>query len=93
MSRIWQIRIVGGGPAGCAAALATGLQPDQVLLLEAQSPWREKLCGDAITHSDPLLSEARTQLAWIALWHTEYREYRSAIDCSQSDDELTALVK
>jgi len=51
MSRIWQICIIGGGPAGCAAALAAGLQPDQVLLLEAQSPWREKPCGDAITHS------------------------------------------
>ena len=51
MSRTWQICIVGGGPAGCAAALAAGLQPDQVLLLEAQSPWREKPCGDAITHS------------------------------------------
>ena len=36
MSRTWQICIVGGGPAGCAAALAAGLQPDQVLLLEAQ---------------------------------------------------------
>jgi geranylgeranyl reductase family protein len=51
MSRIWQICIVGGGPAGCAAALTASLQPDQVLLLEAQSPWREKPCGDAITHS------------------------------------------
>jgi flavin-dependent dehydrogenase len=36
MSRTWQFCIVGGGPAGCAAALAAGLQPDQVLLLEAQ---------------------------------------------------------
>lgn len=51
MSRIWSICIIGGGPAGCAAALAAGLQPDEALLLEAESQWREKPCGDAITNS------------------------------------------
>jgi 2-polyprenyl-6-methoxyphenol hydroxylase-like FAD-dependent oxidoreductase len=51
MSRNWPICIIGGGPAGCAAALGAGLQPDKALLLEAKSPWREKPCGDAITNS------------------------------------------
>ena len=51
MTRIWPVCIVGGGPAGCAAALAAGLKPDQVLLLEAESPGRDKPCGDAITNS------------------------------------------
>jgi len=39
------------GPRRLRRSAAAGLQPDQVLLLEAESPWREKPCGDAITNS------------------------------------------
>ena len=43
------VLVVGGGPAGCAAAYWSALQGRDVLLIERSSHPRERACGDALT--------------------------------------------
>jgi flavin-dependent dehydrogenase len=44
----WEVAVVGGGPAGAVAALALSARGRKVLLIEAKSLPREKVCGDAL---------------------------------------------
>lgn len=43
------VLVVGGGPAGCAAAYWSAQQGRDVLLIERSSHPRERACGDALT--------------------------------------------
>jgi geranylgeranyl reductase family protein len=47
---VWDVAVVGGGPAGSAAALAVlRARPGaRVLVLDAGGPGRDKTCGDAV---------------------------------------------
>ena len=62
---MWDLAIIGGGPAGSAAALrAKQLQPDaRVLLLDKADFPRDKACGDGIAahcREELALSGSRT---------------------------------
>lgn len=46
---MWDLIIVGAGPAGCSAAYFNAQKGKKVLLLEWQSFPRDKTCGDGIT--------------------------------------------
>ncbi|MEW9532196.1 NAD(P)/FAD-dependent oxidoreductase [Microbispora sp. NPDC049125] len=63
MDDVWDVVIVGGGPAGSAAALrARQLRPDaRVLLLDKAAFPRDKACGDGIA------AHARVELATLGL--------------------------
>jgi|TARA_R110002167_G_C12603044_1_gene645249 geranylgeranyl reductase family protein len=49
MEDMWDLIIVGAGPAGCSAAYFNAQQGKRVLLLDAKSFPRDKICGDGIT--------------------------------------------
>ena len=49
METMWDLIIVGAGPAGCSAAYFNAQKGKKVLLLEWQSFPRDKTCGDGIT--------------------------------------------
>jgi flavin-dependent dehydrogenase len=46
--KTYDIAIVGGGPSGCACALALHGSGLKVVLVEEDSFPRDKICGDAI---------------------------------------------
>ena len=45
---LWDVAVVGGGPAGAVAALTLARRGHRVVLIEAKAPPREKVCGDAL---------------------------------------------
>ena len=49
MTEYFDLVVVGAGPAGSAAAIAAQRAGLQTLLLDAQSPGRDKTCGDGLT--------------------------------------------
>ena len=49
MSEYFDLVVVGAGPAGSAAAIAAQRAGLDTLLLDAQSPNRDKTCGDGLT--------------------------------------------
>ncbi|GAA4092370.1 NAD(P)/FAD-dependent oxidoreductase [Nonomuraea soli] len=63
MAAVWDVLVVGGGPAGSAAALrAKQLRPDaSVLLLDREDFPRDKACGDGIA------AHGRDELALLGL--------------------------
>ena len=46
--RVWQVAIIGGGPAGCAAAYEAARLGLSGLLIERGAPDRDKACGDML---------------------------------------------
>ncbi len=46
--RLWDVGVVGAGPAGCVAALHLAARGHAVVLLDAARIPREKVCGDAL---------------------------------------------
>lgn len=48
MSTVFDVIVVGAGPAGSCAAIAARLAGASVLLLDKSAPGRDKVCGDAI---------------------------------------------
>lgn len=44
----WDVIVVGGGPAGCVAAITVAKRGFQVLLIEKDRYPRDKTCGDAL---------------------------------------------
>ena len=48
-SNIYDVAIVGAGPAGSAAAITLAKQRHSVLLIDQFSFPREKVCGDGLT--------------------------------------------
>lgn len=48
MSRLWDVAVVGAGPAGASAAVAAAQHGASVLLLDRSSFPRDKACGDGI---------------------------------------------
>jgi geranylgeranyl reductase family protein len=51
MKRDYDVIVVGGGPAGAAAALATARSGIRVLLIDKRRFLRDKICGDAVARS------------------------------------------
>ena len=49
VSELFDLVVVGAGPAGSAAAIAAQRAGMSTLLLDAQSPRRDKTCGDGLT--------------------------------------------
>nr|WP_330216992.1 geranylgeranyl reductase family protein [Corynebacterium ureicelerivorans] len=49
MSELFDLVVVGAGPAGSAAAIAAQRAGMSTLLLDAQGPRRDKTCGDGLT--------------------------------------------
>ena len=49
VTEYFDLVVVGAGPAGSAAAIAAQRAGLQTLLLDAQSPGRDKTCGDGLT--------------------------------------------
>src|SRR5215211_1352104 len=48
MAESWDVVVVGGGPAGAAAALAARASGRSVLVLDRAAFPRDKVCGDGI---------------------------------------------
>ena len=46
--RVWQVAIIGGGPAGCAAAHEAARLGLAELVIERGGPHRDKACGDML---------------------------------------------
>lgn len=59
--RIWDVAIIGAGPAGCTAAIQLSAAGRSVLLVDREAFPRNKICGDCLI-SDALLALARTGL-------------------------------
>ena len=49
VSELFDLVVVGAGPAGSAAAIAAQRAGMSTLLLDAQGPRRDKTCGDGLT--------------------------------------------
>jgi flavin-dependent dehydrogenase len=47
-----QVIVVGGGPAGCAAAYTLAKESMEVTVLEQGRPGKDKVCGDALVPSE-----------------------------------------
>jgi geranylgeranyl reductase family protein len=90
MSDVWDVVIVGGGPAGAAAALrARQLRPDaRVLLLDKADFPRDKACGDGIA------AHARVELATLGLPDliSDYRPTRRLSVVSPGGAHVLATV-
>jgi geranylgeranyl reductase family protein len=61
IGRVWDVAIVGGGPAGAIAALHLARAGHSVIVLERHSFPREKVCGDALI-ADALRALDRARL-------------------------------
>jgi len=48
--QLWDVAIVGAGPAGSAAAILLASQGHRVLLADRERFPRDKVCGDGLTH-------------------------------------------
>jgi geranylgeranyl reductase family protein len=62
--RLWDVLVVGAGPAGAAAAYRLALAGFSVLLLDKKAFPREKICGDA------LIPDALSGLRALGLYET-----------------------
>ncbi|AWS45528.1 NAD(P)/FAD-dependent oxidoreductase [Streptosporangium sp. 'caverna'] len=87
---MWDLAIIGGGPAGSAAALrAKQLQPDaRVLLLDKADFPRDKACGDGIA------AHCREELALLGLPDliADYRPVRRLTVVSPGGVRVSATV-
>ncbi|MFF0577856.1 NAD(P)/FAD-dependent oxidoreductase [Streptosporangium saharense] len=90
MDDVWDLVVVGGGPAGSAAALrARQLRPDaRVLLLDRADFPRDKACGDGIA------AHGRDELALLGLPDliADYRPTRHLSIVSPGGAEVHATV-
>ncbi|MEV8637160.1 NAD(P)/FAD-dependent oxidoreductase [Streptosporangium sp. NPDC051023] len=90
MDEVWDLVVVGGGPAGSAAALrAKQLRPDmRVLLLDKADFPRDKACGDGIA------AHGRDELALLGLPDliADYRPTRSLSIVSPGGSHVRATV-
>ncbi|GAA0390090.1 geranylgeranyl reductase family protein [Microbispora corallina] len=90
MDDIWDLVIVGAGPAGAAAALrARQLRPEaRVLLLDREDFPRDKACGDGIA------AHARVELATLGLpgLIDDYRPTRRLSVVSPGGERVLATV-
>ncbi|MET8158215.1 NAD(P)/FAD-dependent oxidoreductase [Sphaerisporangium sp. NPDC005289] len=90
MDEIWDVVVVGGGPAGAAAAIrARQLRPDaRVLLVDKADFPRDKACGDGIA------AHGREELALLGLPDLidDYRPARGLSVVSPGGARVTAAV-
>lgn len=49
MTRVWDAAVIGGGPAGCSAAIRLAGQGMRVILLEAKTYPHDKMCGEFLS--------------------------------------------
>ncbi|MET8140098.1 NAD(P)/FAD-dependent oxidoreductase [Sphaerisporangium sp. NPDC005288] len=90
MDKIWDVVVVGGGPAGAAAAIrARQLRPDaRVLLVDKADFPRDKACGDGIA------AHGREELALLGVPDLidDYRPARGLSVVSPGGARVTAAV-
>jgi len=93
-SRVWDVAVVGAGPAGAIASLILSRAGHRVVLIDRRSFPRDKACGDALI-PDALAVLARHGLlarveAKAARWTlgTVYGPYRASVDI---DTELLTI--
>src|SRR5689334_6451693 len=78
--RPFDLAIIGAGPAGCAAAIVAARAGASVVIFEAKSFPRHKVCGEFVSaealdvlrellgQEHPLL-QAAPVIEWTGLWH------------------------
>ena len=49
MTPVWDVAVIGGGPAGCSAAIRLAEQGMRVILLEAKTYPHDKMCGEFLS--------------------------------------------